>query len=139
MWKKSFLQTGNLSQHITKSTTPSPLILPETTDSNKIKDDNNNDLFLEEEKHIFNDWDANNADKDEWTTEKLCDFLGSNPRKVPMLKRILKTSQNPYNKNPNYLCEFKAINGDIQIWVPGSILFNVDKYHKKAAAARKKL
>ena len=134
MWKKSFVQNGNLLSHLTESSEPRTII--NTFNNN---DNTKEELFLDDEKYVFDTWDATKASKEEWTTEKLCDFLGNNPSKVPMLKRILKTSKNPYNMSPHYLCEFKAINGEVQLWLPGAILYNVDKYKKKIVAAKKKL
>ena len=41
--------------------------------------------------------------------------------------------------SPHYLCEFKCINGEVQLWLPGSVLNSVEKYRKKITAAKKKL
>lgn len=144
MWKKSFGQTGTLSSHIERANGVTQNIIGREDNPPQIDDEPEpepiHDFLLdsEEEEDDFL-WDPNTAPVADWSSEKMCEFLRTKPDKLPMLKRILKKQENVYHCNPSFLCEFKAVDGLVQIWVIGTDLYNTAKYHKKYLQASKKI
>lgn len=108
MWRKEFHQSRTLSPNIIKCT-----------------DELLYDSFFITDSHVHVEaWNANAASGFQWTDDKFATFLSvSSPHKLPVLRRI-----HPDREDGKHLCEFKAIDGDVQVRVPVSLL---KKYYPK--------
>ena len=67
----------------------------------------------------------------DWSSDKLEGYLNSDPLFIPVLERIIKFQKNPYGGNPFLLCEFRAVDDNIKIWVNASTMYHVSEYKSK--------
>lgn len=131
MWKKTFGQNGTLTSHIEVTEgVPDSQIMPENISRKLTKDEKRRqelDEMLEEGEEEEEFWDPHIAPGNEWTSEKLTDYLCKN-QDAPTLVKICKKQKNPYNCNPFFLCVFQAMDGEVEVWLSSTILYNTAKY-----------
>jgi len=134
MWKKTFDQDNTLTAHICKQ--ENFIIHDElytVSQKTKIKNpEEKNSDFLEDDEEEKEEeyWDANIMPPDTWTSEKLSSFLSTFPEHVPKLLGILQKQKNVYNCNPSFLCRFESIDGDVEVWIIGTLLYHTLQYRE---------
>lgn len=134
MWKKVFEQDNNLSGHICKQDNfvihEESYYLSQKTKVKELEEKNSDFLEDDDDEKEEDFWDANNMPSNTWTSEKMSYFLSSFPEKVPKLLKILQKQKNVYNCNPSFLCQFESIDGTVDIWIIGALLYHTSSYRQ---------
>jgi hypothetical protein len=133
MWKKRFDQDNTLTGHICKQDNfviHEELSYISQRTKAKPPEEKNSDFLEDEEEKDEEFWDANQMPSHMWTSEKMSSFLSSFPDKVPKLLKILRKQKNVYNCNPSFLCQFESIDGTVDIWIIGALLYHTVNYRQ---------